>query len=41
VGSVAFLVSAVAGDPRYSRWALALIALSWPLFVVVRRFGAR
>ena len=38
-GSAAFLVSAVVSDTRNSLWALALVAISWPAFLVVRRAG--
>jgi APA family basic amino acid/polyamine antiporter len=31
-GSVAFLVGAVAGDRRHSIWALAVLALSYPIY---------
>jgi APA family basic amino acid/polyamine antiporter len=37
VGSVAFLVGAVAGDTENSLYALALLAVSYPAFVLLRR----
>ena len=37
VGAVSFLVAASIGDPRNSAWAAGLVALSWPVFVIVRR----
>jgi APA family basic amino acid/polyamine antiporter len=40
-GSIAFLVSAVAGDTRNSLYALGLLAVSYPAFLAVRRRGAR
>ena len=39
-GSIAFLVSVVAGDPKSSRWALALLAVSYPVFAITRRRSA-
>ena len=36
VGAAGFLVAASIGDPRNSAWAIGLVALSWPVFVVVR-----
>ena len=36
-GSIAFLLSAVAGDTRNSLYALALVAVSYPSFLMVRR----
>jgi APA family basic amino acid/polyamine antiporter len=41
VGSIAFLVSAVSADLENSRWALALLAISYPAFWVTRRSVAR
>jgi APA family basic amino acid/polyamine antiporter len=41
VGSVAFLAGAVAGDTKNSLWALALLAISLPVFLIVKRFGLR
>jgi basic amino acid/polyamine antiporter, APA family len=40
-GSIAFLLSAVAGDTRNSLYALGLLAVSYPAFLAVRRRGAR
>ncbi|HEX8069243.1 MAG TPA: APC family permease [Pyrinomonadaceae bacterium] len=37
VGSVAFLCGAVAGDTRNSLYALALLAVSYPAFALLRR----
>ncbi len=36
VGAAGFLVAASVGDPRNSAWAIGLVALSWPVFVIVR-----
>ncbi len=36
VGAAGFLVAASIGDPRNSAWAIGLVALSWPVVVVVR-----
>jgi basic amino acid/polyamine antiporter, APA family len=41
LGSVAFLAGAVAGDTRRSLYALGLLALSYPVFLVVRRVTTR
>jgi APA family basic amino acid/polyamine antiporter len=38
-GSVAFLCGAVAGDTENSLYALALLALSYPVFLLFRRLG--
>lgn len=40
LGSLAFLAGAVAADRANSAWALAILALSVPVFLVVRRFAA-
>ena len=37
--SIAFLLGAVAADTRNSLYSLALLALSWPLFVLMRPKG--
>lgn len=37
LGSVAFLIGAVAGDTRNSLYALLLLALSYPVFLLLRR----
>jgi APA family basic amino acid/polyamine antiporter len=37
VGSIAFLAGAVAGDTRNSLWALGLLAISLPVFLIVKR----
>jgi len=39
VGSIAFLAGAVAGDTKNSLWALALLAISSPVYLVVKRVG--
>ena len=36
-GSIAFLVSAVKDDTRNSLWALAILVVSYPVFVFTRR----
>jgi len=36
VGSIAFLVGAVAGDTKNSLWALALVAVSYPVFLIAK-----
>jgi len=41
VGSIAFLAGAVAGDTKNSLWALGLLAISLPVFLIVKRFGPR
>jgi APA family basic amino acid/polyamine antiporter len=41
VGSIAFLAGAVAGDTRNSLWALGLLGISLPVFLIVKRFGLR
>jgi APA family basic amino acid/polyamine antiporter len=44
VGSIAFLMSAMAADRENSPWALALLAVSYPAFRMTRkreRLGAR
>ena len=40
IGSIAFLVSAVAADHENSLWALGLLAVSYPLFRVTRLSAA-
>jgi APA family basic amino acid/polyamine antiporter len=39
VGSIAFLAGAVAGDTKNSLWSLALLAISAPVYLVVKRVG--
>jgi APA family basic amino acid/polyamine antiporter len=39
VGSVAFLAGAIAGDTKNSLWALGLLAVSAPVYLIVKRFG--
>lgn len=40
LGSLAFLVGAVAGDTENSLWALACLAASYPVYRLTRRAGA-
>jgi APA family basic amino acid/polyamine antiporter len=37
IGSVAFLISAVIGDQENSRYALGVLALSYPAFLLIKR----
>jgi APA family basic amino acid/polyamine antiporter len=37
VGSIAFLAGAVAGDTKNSLWALGLLAISLPVYLIVKR----
>jgi APA family basic amino acid/polyamine antiporter len=37
IGSMAFLISAVASDTRNSLWALGLLAVSYPTYALTRR----
>ena len=39
IGSIAFLVGAVKGDTKNSLWALALLAISGPVYLIVKRFA--
>ena len=39
IGSVAFLAGAVAGDTKNSLWALGLLAISYPVYLVVKLLG--
>src|SRR5689334_5784777 len=39
IGSIAFLAGAVAGDTKNSLWSLALLAISAPVYLVVKRVG--
>ena len=39
VGSIAFLAGAVAGDTKNSLWSLALLAISAPVYLVVKWVG--
>lgn len=41
VGSVAFLIGSVFGDPRHSAYALVLIAASYPIYLTVTRYPAK
>src|SRR5439155_26470853 len=40
-GSIAFLAGAVAGDTKNSLWALGLLAVSAPVYLVVKRISLR
>ena len=40
IGSIAFLAGAVAGDTRNSLWALALLAVSYPVYLIVKILAA-
>jgi APA family basic amino acid/polyamine antiporter len=39
IGSIAFLAGAVAGDTKNSLWALALLAISAPVYLIVKRMS--
>src|SRR5207244_12627817 len=39
IGSIAFLAGAVAGDTRNSLWALALLAFSYPVYLLLKFLG--
>jgi basic amino acid/polyamine antiporter, APA family len=41
VGSIAFLAGAVAGDTKNSLWALGLLAISAPAYLIVKRVSLR
>jgi basic amino acid/polyamine antiporter, APA family len=41
VGSVAFLAGAIAGDTGNSFWALILLAVSYPTYLLLKRFSQR
>jgi APA family basic amino acid/polyamine antiporter len=41
VGSIAFLAGAVAGDTKNSLWALGLLAVSLPVYLIARRVSLR
>ena len=41
LGSVAFLVGAIAGDTRNSLWALGLLAISYPVFAIMQMLTSR
>jgi len=41
LGSVAFLAAAIAGDTENSLWALGVLALSYPLYLLTRMMIAR
>lgn len=40
-GSIVFLAGAVAGDTRNSLWALGLLAISYPVFLLMKVFSSR
>ncbi len=40
IGSVAFLAGAVAGDTKNSLWALGLLAISYPVYLIVKMLAA-
>src|SRR2546428_9153692 len=39
IGSIAFLAGAVAGDTRNSLWALGLLAISYPVYLLLKSLG--
>src|SRR2546421_11342356 len=39
IGSIAFLAGAVAGDTRNSLWALGLLAISYPVYLLLKVLG--
>src|SRR5204863_9270574 len=39
IGSIAFLAGAVAGDTRNSLWALGLLAISYPVYLLLKFLG--
>jgi basic amino acid/polyamine antiporter, APA family len=41
IGSIAFLAGAVAGDTRNSLWALGLLAISYPVFILMKILTSR
>jgi APA family basic amino acid/polyamine antiporter len=41
IGSIAFLAGAVAGDTRNSLWALGLLAVSYPVFILMKILTSR
>jgi APA family basic amino acid/polyamine antiporter len=41
IGSIAFLAGAVAGDTKNSLWALGLLAVSLPVYLLTKRLRAR
>ena len=41
IGSIAFLAGAVAGDTRNSLWALALLAISYPVYLISKMLASR
>lgn len=40
VGSIAFLAGAIAGDTRNSLWALGLLAISYPVYILTKWMSA-
>src|SRR5437588_11672697 len=41
IGSIAFLAGAVAGDTRNSLWALALLGISYPVYLISKTLASR
>jgi APA family basic amino acid/polyamine antiporter len=41
LGSVSFLIGAILADKKNSLWALAILAASYPLFLLVRLLRPR
>src|SRR5437763_607995 len=41
IGSIAFLAGAVAGDTKNSLWALGLLAISYPVYLITKWMGRR
>ncbi len=41
IGSIAFLAGAVAGDTKNSLWALGLLAISYPVYLLTKWMSAR
>ncbi len=41
IGSIAFLAGAVAGDTRNSLWALGLLAISYPVYLITKLLARR
>src|SRR5947209_20043602 len=39
IGSIAFLAGAVAGDTKNSLWALGLLAISYPVYLLLKSLG--
>jgi len=41
LGSIAFLIGAIIADKKNSLWALAVLAVSFPLYLLVRVLSSR